>query len=270
MAKRKRLWDKDKIEARIATGYGQGRGDAYRPWLRIQDVPSDGNVWRTPGVTHNRTYHFMSEGEQRYGVVLDLARRVSEIREQFPLFPIEETIAIADACGVDHPADPKTGAFIVMTTDVLVSVGADEYPRTYKRSEALEKANAIEHLEIERRYWARRDKPLKIVTQHEVPDVLVANALWVHPKFRLDGHPELTLARVRHIAAALGERVAREDAALCDIALACDDDLGMKAGASLVVARHLIATGQWAVDMYAPLGGEHRLVLLAAESRLTA
>lgn len=272
MAKRRRTWDKDKIERRIAEGYGQGRGDAYQPWLHIQDVPSEGNVWRIKGITHDRIYHCLSEEEQRYCTVLDLACLVTEIREGYPLLPQEETLEIADECGFEHPTDPTTGYPIVITTDFLVNVGLDEFPRTYKPANKLEDLNAIEHLEIERRWWERHGKPLKIVTQHDVPPVLVANAMWLHPTYRLDRYPRMgiTASRVRHIATALTDRVGREDALLCDIALACDEDLGVSPGSSLLVARHLMATGQWAVDMYTPLGGEQRLSLLNVNLARTA
>jgi thiamine biosynthesis lipoprotein ApbE len=35
---------------------------------------------------------------------------------------IEETLVISDELGIKHPADPKTGKPIVMTTDFLVVV----------------------------------------------------------------------------------------------------------------------------------------------------
>ncbi|WP_162862549.1 hypothetical protein [Acetivibrio cellulolyticus] len=37
--------------------------------------------------------------------------------------PIEQTIAIADELGIEHPSDPITGENIVMTTDEISFMG---------------------------------------------------------------------------------------------------------------------------------------------------
>nr|WP_238602194.1 TnsA endonuclease N-terminal domain-containing protein [Lysinibacillus parviboronicapiens] len=47
---------------------------------------------------------------------------VVDIREQYPLLPLEETIVIADELGLKHPTDPKTIEPDVMTTDFLLTV----------------------------------------------------------------------------------------------------------------------------------------------------
>ncbi len=49
-----------------------------------------------------------------------------DIREQFPLLPIEETIIIAEELGIKHPTDPNTGEPVVMTTDFLVTVSKNQ------------------------------------------------------------------------------------------------------------------------------------------------
>jgi len=49
MAKRNRSNSPARIEARLIEGRGQGRGGDYKPWLRIQDVPSQGLASRVRG-----------------------------------------------------------------------------------------------------------------------------------------------------------------------------------------------------------------------------
>ncbi|MGP7816533.1 TnsA endonuclease N-terminal domain-containing protein [Niallia sp. 01092] len=51
---------------------------------------------------------------------------IVDIREQFPLLPIEETIIIAEELGIKHPTDPNTGEPVVMTTDFLVTVSKNQ------------------------------------------------------------------------------------------------------------------------------------------------
>ncbi|MEW9502895.1 TnsA endonuclease N-terminal domain-containing protein [Jeotgalibacillus marinus] len=60
--------------------------------------------------------------EKHYFYISEFFNCIKDIREQFPLLPIEETIIIADELGIDHPKHPKTGEYIVMTTDFILTV----------------------------------------------------------------------------------------------------------------------------------------------------
>ena len=46
MSKRKNSWSENKIARYLKEGRGQGELADYIPWLKIQDVPSNGNVSR--------------------------------------------------------------------------------------------------------------------------------------------------------------------------------------------------------------------------------
>lgn len=56
MAKRKRNIN---IEKMIREGRGQGRGPEYKPWIRIQDVPSLGRATRLKGIKTKRQHEFL-------------------------------------------------------------------------------------------------------------------------------------------------------------------------------------------------------------------
>lgn len=108
MAKRKLDNSENTTEKRCKEGRGQGRGADYKPWLFIQDVPSRGQVKRIKGTKSQREHHFMSLLEASYFYVLDWSPIVLDIREQYPLLPLEETLEIAEECNVKHPIDPST------------------------------------------------------------------------------------------------------------------------------------------------------------------
>nr|WP_020060790.1 TnsA endonuclease N-terminal domain-containing protein [Bacillus sp. 123MFChir2] len=57
--------------------------------------------------------------ERNYFYLTEFSDVVSGIREQIPLLPQEEL-------GIKHPADPKTGDPIVMTTDFLLTVDIEQ------------------------------------------------------------------------------------------------------------------------------------------------
>lgn len=134
MAKRKREVTDTKIDRFIKEGRGQGTGSDYLPWLRVQDVPSTGRSTRV-GWTTGRQHTFLSDLERDYFYALDFADEVTDIGEQYPLLPLDETKLIAEKLGVEHPKDPKTGVNIVMTTDFVITYKDKEFARTVKLSE---------------------------------------------------------------------------------------------------------------------------------------
>ena len=63
MAKRVR---KLNIDKRIEEGYGQGNGDEYKPWIKIQDVPSLGRSSRFKELKTGRQHDVLSDMERNY------------------------------------------------------------------------------------------------------------------------------------------------------------------------------------------------------------
>ncbi len=122
MAKRNRSNSPDRNEARLKDGRGQGRGVNYKPWLRIQDVPSRGLASRVRCWKTDREHHLMSNLETGYFYILEWSQSITDIREQYPLLPLEETQEIAEQCGFAHPTDPATKQHVVMTTDFLINL----------------------------------------------------------------------------------------------------------------------------------------------------
>src|SRR5947209_1377860 len=168
---------------RLKEGRGQGTGLDYKPWIRVQDLPAtQGQRNRDFGMTVGRQYELLSKLERDYFLTVDFPlsspnkpekdKRKNDIREQFPLLPIDLTIAIAEQCGIKHPVDPKTKEPIVMTTDLVLTivtpVGSDILPRPVKPTDKLLNERTIEKLELERRLWLQQNKVSKIATHHQV------------------------------------------------------------------------------------------------------
>ncbi len=185
MSKRKENSNTTRIEQQIRQGFGQGRGCDYKPWLVVRDVPSVGVSSRVKGWTTDRVHELFSQLELRYFYLLDWSVLVTDIREQYPLLPLEETKEIAHQLNIRHPANPRTKDPIVMTTDFVVtvgqSIGITEQARTVKPKEKLSSVRVLEKLEIERRYWQRRGISWGIVTESEISKVFADNVAWIHP-----------------------------------------------------------------------------------------
>src|SRR4051812_7772371 len=96
------LVTKEWIEHRIKIGRGSGSEADYEPWLVIQDFSSLGRVHRIKGWKHGRVHHLFSDLERNVFLHYEVPFSVTDIREQFPLLPIEETVEIAREIGVKH------------------------------------------------------------------------------------------------------------------------------------------------------------------------
>ncbi|MFP5274897.1 TnsA endonuclease C-terminal domain-containing protein [Coleofasciculus sp.] len=180
------------------------------------------------------------------------------------MLPLSETLKIAQDCGLRHPTDPVTRAPVVMTTDFCISVrfpiGVVQFARTVKPSQELAKKAVREKFEIERRYWENRNISWKIVTEHDIPTVLVKNIAWLHPRFHTSSL-SLSEPEIDQIKNLLTHQVLQSNNSLAKIASSGDAYFNLRPGSSLSVARHLLATRQWLVDMNQPIHPSRKLVL---------
>ncbi len=251
MAKRNRNVNADKVARWIDEGRGQGHGPQYKAWLTIQDVPSTGLATRLLGVKVPRIFHLMSKLERSYFYLFEWSDAILDIREQYPLLPLAETLVLAEKCGVYHP--PKSKEPVPMTTDFLLTTDGTStgslYAIAIKPSTALSTPRVLEKLDIERRYWENRGVPWQILTERELPLVVVRNIEFLRKYVHINQRVELPADRIAEVAAWLTNSIARHDDALRTIAAHCDAAMGVHPGSSLAIAYHLLATKHWHVNM---------------------
>lgn len=240
------------VEKRIKQGFGQGHGRDYKPWLAVQSFSSRGYASRVPGIKTGREHHVMSNLELDFFLTLEWSPRVLDVREQYPLHPIDETLAIAAGLGIRHPTNPKTKKPIVLTTDFLISVRNvprdTEEARAVKPASELQSLRTLEKLQIERFYWDARNVNWGIVTEQDIPKSVSDNLRWLHPYFEPPRTPSLSKEHVDAMDRMLRDLM-REGTNLANAARACDAKLGFEPGVSLSWARHFIASRLWAVNI---------------------
>lgn len=256
----------ESIAKRIAEGRGQGVGGNYRPWLEVHDFSSRGVIHRPMGWKTGRVHHLFSDLEFTIFLIYDVLTRILDIREQFPLLPLEETLEIAKEIGVQHPTDPTTKYPIVMTTDFLLRLRLGReivfHARTVKYRKDLDDPRVKEKFRIERRYWRRRSINWGYVTEQKLPSGLAENAALIHPFYSLSDLLPLTEKEVRRIAFYLAGRVRREELSLLDMVNDSDQKFGLPPGKSFSIVCHLIARGIWRVDLLKSISVNERLILL--------
>ncbi|MEC1305423.1 TnsA endonuclease N-terminal domain-containing protein [Lysinibacillus capsici] len=273
MSKRART---SKIEKWIKEGRGSGVGADYKPWINIQDVSSKGRSTRLKGIKTTRQHEFLSDLERNYFYLTEYSGFVVDIREQFPLLPLEETIVIADELGLKHPTDPETNELVVMTTDFLLTVdkgeGLIELARTIKMKDELLKKRVIEKFEIERVYWERRQIDWGIVTELEIPKEMARNISYFHDYYDIqqyDVFQSLGIQQIEDLAMALLQRILKGNQSIREIANVFDKDTHMPWGSGMTLFYHLLAQKIIQIDMLEPLNVEQPLVIQSIdESKL--
>ncbi|WDV06738.1 TnsA endonuclease N-terminal domain-containing protein [Lysinibacillus irui] len=273
MSKRTRT---SKVEKWIKEGRGSGIGADYKPWLNIQDVSSLGRSTRLKGIKTKRQHEFLSDLERNYFYLTEYSDFVVDIREQFPLLPLEETIVIADELGLKHPTDPKTNEPVVMTTDFLLTVekgnGLVELARTIKMKDELLKQRVIEKFEIERVYWERRQIDWGIVTELEIPKEMARNISYIHDYYDIqqyDAFQNMNQQHIEDLAMALLQSILSESKNIREVTNVFDKETHMPLGSGMTLFYHLLAQKIIRVDMLELLNVEQIVVIQSIdESKL--
>jgi hypothetical protein len=250
VAKRKRKWDYSVYTRYLREGRGQGCGNTYKPWITIHDLPSTGVVSRVKGIKTDRIHHLMSHLELDYFLTLEWSDKVIDIREQFPLLDVNETIRIAKELGFKHPTDQRSSYPYVLSCDFMILMENGTYlARTLKQSKDLENPRTREKLLIEREYWQRKHIDWKIVTEQQMDRTRIQNLKLLHPFARLncptEGHREY-LSAARYI---ISECRRHPMQPLQAVAERTDTEFSLPAGSCLTIIKHLIWTRKIHIDL---------------------
>jgi hypothetical protein len=257
MAKHRYAMDEQKIARFLKEKRGEGEKADYRPFLTIQDVPSNGLSSRVLGRRTGRLHHVLSKLERAVILIYDWDDATDDLREQFPL-DRDETRWIARKMGVKHPKDPKTGVDIVMTTDVVVTVARDATKFMLARAvKPVKDLNAnvrvLEKLEIERRFWEARRVAWAVITELDISAVRVSNLEWLAEMRSLDmvvaPHAHYWQDRCQQFLHALELAQGASMRWLCEH---LEEQHGFRMGEALTVLRHLASNKRLVYDLERP------------------
>ncbi len=180
MAKSKYVLTEKQIIRRIKEGRGSGKLSNYKPWLYVNEVPSEGRSQRVYSHLTGRIHHVLSDLEFATFLLLDYNPAVTDIREQFPLNR-DDTLNLSKEGKLWHPS--QGGVNLVMSSDFLVNSSSKIQPKfaiQAKYTKDLKDPRTIEKLEIERRYWQLKKIPWFLVTEKEIDKVVVDNIEWLY------------------------------------------------------------------------------------------
>lgn len=186
MARRSEQYSVKACEKWLAQGRGRGEKEAYKPWVRIGDFSSSGVSTAIPGIKVRRIHELMSGIETRAFLVAEFDKSVIDIREQFPLFPLDHIVALAKQVGITYPyvrGEPYT-----LTTDLVLTRcvgGVTSYLAVaVKPTAELRKKAILDKLELERLWWNSLGIEWTLCTEHEVSQAVEDNLTWISQAFR--------------------------------------------------------------------------------------
>ncbi|MEW8549566.1 MAG: TnsA endonuclease N-terminal domain-containing protein [Candidatus Thiodiazotropha endolucinida] len=187
MARRKLKTLKDYSRS-LKNGYGVGEGAEYLPWLRVVDVPSKGKSSKPPGIKIPRTHQLLSKHELNFFLLAEFNPGVSDIREQFPLLPLDLVIRLASEAGIDYPHGRDSKDPCVLTTDFLLTL-AMRRERSFlavavKTASDLLDPKVRSRLELERLWWNSLEIPWRLVTDEQLDKQIGRNLEWFSDPLR--------------------------------------------------------------------------------------
>lgn len=238
----------DDFKRSLKNKYGIGEGKSYKPWLRVQDVKSKGVRSQISGLKTERTHHTLSSLETELFYLVEFSDSVIDIREQFPLFPINLSIKIAEALGVDHPIHPETKVPIIITTDFLLTRqinGEIVFEAVSVKSEdESDDPRVLEKIEIERVWWELLGIKFSYFIGSELTKTQSSNINWATHPIRSENNifTEVEMNAALSVLT-IGQHLIRD---ICNLFIS---QLGLGHEAALTMLRCLIATKNIEVDL---------------------
>ncbi len=183
---------------------------------------------------------------------MEWSEEVIDIREQFPLLPLEKTLFIAQRLGIRHPIDPKTKHPIVMTADMVLTVKkGDDVGFIAHSIKPIGKLNrrTIEKMQIEKQFFKEIGIEWSLITEQQINYDLVKNVEWLHSAKFLNSLSQINKELVNEMQFSLYNAISQSNKPLANLTLALDEEYSLSKGTSIQIVKHLIANRYWIIDM---------------------
>lgn len=178
-------------EGRRKQNRGTGDKEAWIPWHFNSDFPGLGLKGKPrSNMFPPRLLQALSKTELELLYMIEMTPGVEDFKEQYNL-PLKETKLIANKLGVKHPLSPD-GKSEVMTIDVFVMMKNGNkvaFDVKYFSEELWEDKKKItrmlEKLQISKIWCESKGIQYVIITQLEMPKILIANIRLLRPQYNL-------------------------------------------------------------------------------------
>jgi len=181
------------VDRWIAQGFGQGQGKDYKSWIRGHHFGSKGRCHRLMSTKTGRIQDTFSDVERNWCILLDFDDDVVETREQFALLPQTSAMEIARRLRIQYPLYPGTDVPFVLSLDFFITLrpvgGRLRYAaRSVKMSSDLSDKRVLDKLTLERVFCEERGWQWKLLTERNLPKILLRNVNWLRQGYTLPSH----------------------------------------------------------------------------------
>lgn len=246
-------------KARFREKRGTGKGKDYIPWIRSIEVSGNrGRSHRVLGIKTGRHHELFSDNEEYFFLLAEWMDDVIDIREQFPLLPIEETELIADELNVQHPSIVVKKRMVpgykdsliyyetenvVMTTDFLLTLSdGTVVARAIKTEKDLEKQSVINKFHIEATYWQKQGVEWKVVSDKDITKTLALNLKILKGAYVWFQKCDLTLAQLKLLKYDISDAIDTNDTNFVILCHKLDAKYQLNPGTALNALKLLIWT----------------------------
>ena len=151
----------------------------YKSAIKVSDFSSKGTVSRVFSKKTGRIHHLLSVLETNVFTLLDFNKNVIDINEHYELYDVRELI---DDLDIDFSSfkDKNKNDYKISTTFLITLKNNEKVAISCKNYSELYKNNVQLYLEIQRRYWKRKNIEWGIVTNKDINEIKLKNIKWLN------------------------------------------------------------------------------------------
>lgn len=151
----------------------------YKSAIKVSDFSSKGTVSRVFSKKTGRVHHLLSVLETNVFTLLDFNKNIIDINEHYELYDVRELI---DDLNIDFSSfkDKNKNDYKISTTFLITLKNNEKVAISCKNYSELYKNNVQLYLEIQRRYWKRKNIEWGIVTNKDINEIKLKNIKWLN------------------------------------------------------------------------------------------
>lgn len=151
----------------------------YKSAIKVSDFSSKGTVSRVFSKKTGRIHHLLSVLETNVFTLLDFNKNIIDINEHYELYDVRELI---DDLDIDFNSfkDKNKNDYKISTTFLITLKNNKKVAISCKNYSELYKNNVQLYLELQRRYWKRKNIEWGIITNKDINEIKLKNIKWLN------------------------------------------------------------------------------------------
>lgn len=151
----------------------------YKSAIKVSDFSSKGTVSRVFSKKTGRVHHLLSVLETNVFTLLDFNKNIIDINEHYELYDVRELI---DDLDIDFNSfkDKNKNDYKISTTFLITLKNNKKVAISCKNYSELYKNNVQLYLELQRRYWKRKNIEWGIITNKDINEIKLKNIKWLN------------------------------------------------------------------------------------------